>query len=92
MFVNTDGPRKLVRKSSHRERLATIRFKEGSVPKKEPAFRLKGEREDGFHKLMDKFIKNGWIRPCNSAWGSRAFVVPKPGRPGEYRMVVDYCT
>ena len=39
---------------------------------------------------MDKFIKNGWIRPSNSAWGPHAFVVPKPGRPGDYRMVADY--
>ena len=58
--------------------MATIRLKEGAVPKKERAFRLKGECEDCFRKLMDKFIKNGWIRPSNSAWGSRAFVVPNP--------------
>ena len=60
------------------------------MPKKEAAFRLKGEREDGFRKLMEKLKKNGWIQESNSAWGARAFVVPKPGRPGEYRMVVDY--
>ena len=30
------------------------------------------------------------MKPSNIAWGSRAFVVPNPGRPGEYRMVVDY--
>ena len=39
---------------------------------------------------MEKFKKNGWIRESNSACGARAFVVPKPGRPGEYRMVVNY--
>ena len=39
---------------------------------------------------MEKFKQNGWIRESNSAWGARAFVVPKPGRPGEFRMVVDY--
>ena len=70
--------------------VATIRLKEGAMPKKEGAFRLKGEREDEFKKFMEKFKKNGWIGESNSAWGARAFVVPKPGRPGEYRMVVDY--
>ena len=60
------------------------------MPKKEGAFRLKGEREDGFEKLMEKLKKNGWIRESNSAWGARAFVVPKRGRPGEYRIGVDY--
>ena len=54
------------------------------------AFRLKGECEDGFRELMEKLKRNGWIGESNSAWGARAFVVPKPGRPGEYRMVVDY--
>ena len=70
--------------------MATIRLKEGAMPKKEGAFRLKGEQEDGFKKLMEKFKKNGWIRESNGASGARAFVVPKPGRPGEYRMVVVY--
>ena len=39
---------------------------------------------------MEKLKKNGWIMESNSAWGARAFVVTNPGRPGEYRMVVDY--
>ena len=39
------------------------------MPEKEVAFRLKGERENGFKKLMEKFKKNGWIRESNSAWG-----------------------
>ena len=60
------------------------------MSKKEEAFRLKGEREDGCTKLMEKFKKNGWIRESNTAWGARAFLVPKLGRPGEYRMVFDY--
>ena len=60
------------------------------MAKKEAALRLKGEHEDGLRKLMEKFRKNSWIRESNSAWGARAFVVPKPGCPGEYRMVVDY--
>ena len=70
--------------------VATIRLKEGYMPKKEGAFRLKGKRENGFKKLMEKFKKNGWIGKSNSAWGARAFVVPKPGCPGEDQMVVDY--
>ena len=60
------------------------------MPKKECAFRLKGKHQDGFKALMAKFKKNEWIRKSNSAWEARAFVVPKPGRPGEFRMVVDY--
>ena len=60
------------------------------MPKKEGALRFKGKREDGFKTLLEKFKKNGWIRESNSAGGARAFVVPKPGCPGEYGMVVDY--
>ena len=60
------------------------------MPKKKAAFRLKGKGEDSFREVMEKFKKKGWIRESNSAWGARAFVVPKPGGPGEYPMVVDY--
>ena len=49
--------------------MATIRLKEGAMPKKEGDFRLKGEQEDVFKILMEKFEKNGWIREYNSALG-----------------------
>ena len=39
--------------------------------------------------LLDK-IREGIIRPCLSPWAAPALVVPKPGKPGRWRLVADY--
>ena len=64
--------------------IAYIKLKEGAVPKKEVPFRMLGVREQALKAKIDKSLANGWIMPCpSSAWGARAFVVPKPGGPVE---------
>lgn len=39
--------------------------------------------------MLDGLIKNGQVRRVVSSWGSPVFLVPKPGRVGEWRMVAD---
>ena len=62
--------------------MAYIKLKDGATPKKEVPFRMLGVREQALKAKVDKSLANGWIQPCpSSAWGARAFVVPKPGNP-----------
>ena len=51
-----------------------------------------GEKEEGFKKLIQKFLDRGWIEPSDSEWGSQAFLVTKPTTniKDAWRMVVDY--
>ena len=62
--------------------VASIKLKEGAVPKKEAPFRMLGVREEALKAKVEKSIANGWIVPCPATeWGARAFVVPKPANP-----------
>ena len=70
--------------------VAHIKLKPDTQPKKDPPIRQKGDREVAFQKLIEKLSANGWIEPSRSPWGSRGFVVPKPGKTDEFRLVVDY--
>ena len=70
--------------------IAHIRLKPDTQPRKDPPIRQKGDREVAFQKLIEKLMANGWIEPSCSPWGSRGFVVPKPGKSDEFRLVVDY--
>ena len=68
-----------------------ISMKPDARPKKVPPFRALGLREAAMRALVQKFQDRGMLRPVpdgNSAWASRAFVVPKPG--GKWRLVIDY--
>ena len=69
--------------------VAYIKLKEGAIPKKEVPFRMLGVREQALKAKIDKSLANGWITPCpSSAWGARAFVVPKPGGPVEEAQAI----
>ena len=68
---------------------AEIIIKPGSVPSKQRAFSITGERRDAWVRLIDDLIKEGKIEPGHGSWNSPSFPVPKK-KPGQYRLVVDF--
>ena len=47
------------------------------------------EGAEDMRKLLNEFIKLGWIEPPDSEWASPSFILPKKEK-GEWRLVVDY--
>ena len=70
--------------------VAHIELQPNAVPQKKKPFRMLGEKEAAFRKLIQKFIDRGWIEESDSEWGSQAFLVTKPSAEDPWRMVVDY--
>ena len=70
--------------------VAHIELQPDAVPQKRKPFRMLGEKEEAFRKLIQKFLDRDWIEQSDSEWGSQAFLVSKPSAADPWRMVVDY--
>lgn len=55
-----------------------------------PLYRQNQAQKDAMFEIIQRELKSGKIRRCQRPYGSIAFMVPKPGSPGKYRMVIDY--
>ena len=53
-----------------------------------PPYRLSPKEDAELQRQLDKAIRNGWIRPSNSHYGSPVLFVPK--KDGGLRMCIDY--
>ena len=65
-----------------------IELKPGTVPKKQHAIRLTGERHKALCDMVEEWERDGKVEPGQSAWSSPTFVVAKKG--GKWRGVVDF--
>ena len=52
-------------------------------------YRLAQPQADEVQNQVEKALREGWIQPSYSPWGTAIFVVGK--KNGEWRMCVDYC-
>ena len=53
-------------------------------------YKLSQEELRQLRLQLDELLAKGYIRPSASPWGSPVLMVPKPGSPGEMRLVIDY--
>ena len=68
---------------------AEILIEPGTVPVKQRAFQMVGDRRTAWVTLTDQLISESKIEPGRGPWCSPSFPVPKK-KPGEYRLVVDF--
>ena len=67
-----------------------VSLKDNAVPKRVPPMRLSHQSAEQLEKIVQQLVREGKLERSTSPFLSPAFLVPKPGRPGEWRMVVDY--
>ena len=71
---------------------ATIRFADdykGQTPYRRSRKMAPAELE-ACRKQLQELLDKGYIEPSASPFGSPVLMVPKPGKPNELRMVIDY--
>ena len=61
----------------------------GAKPIRVHPYRWSPAKTEIAKKLIDEFVEDGLLSPINSPWGFGAVVVPKPGKPGQYRLCID---
>ena len=56
------------------------------------SFRLAPDRQQVLSGLVQELVDRKWVEAANgeSEWSSPAFPVAKPGKPNEFRLVIDY--
>lgn len=68
----------------------TIPVKEGTAPIHKRYYNVPQAYRAPFKEMLDTMEANGIIRKQSSPWGSPSFVIPKPHKPSELRMVTDF--
>lgn len=67
-----------------------IRVQEGAQPKKAKCSRYSPNAYKILRETIEELIARKLIEPnINSRWAAPVHVIPKPGRPGEFRVVID---
>jgi hypothetical protein len=65
-----------------------IAIEDGAKAPFRSPYRISPKKEAELRKQLDKAIRNGWITPSSSNYGSPVLLVPKAD--GELRMCIDY--
>jgi len=69
---------------------AHIELVKDPVLPRHSAQRLNDHMRNALLKVLEPMIKSGILKRSSSPHVSRALILPKVGRPGEWRLVVDY--
>jgi hypothetical protein len=67
-----------------------IPLKPGSQLPRPRNFAIPKRQQRLLHEWLQKALTRGWIERASSPVNTGIFLVPKPGRPGEYRTVLDF--
>ena len=62
----------------------------GSKPVARPQYRMSLVEREALNAYLDEMLELGLIRPSLSAYSSPILMIPKEGRPGEFRVVHDF--
>ena len=68
----------------------SIPLKEGVELPRPRRFSIPHRQLPILHEWLQKAIQRGWVETANSPVNVTVFLVPKPGRPGQYRTVLDF--
>ena len=68
----------------------TITLIPGTKPPYKPPYRMSPKEREACRTIIADLLKKGYIRPSTSPYGAPLFLVPKPGRPNEWRAVCDW--
>jgi hypothetical protein len=68
----------------------TITLPPGHKPPYRPPYRMSPKEREACKVIIADLLNKGYIRPSTSPYGAPFFLVPKPGRPNEYRALCDF--
>ena len=74
----------------HRPYDLKINLEEGAKATYRPIYSLSPTKLAALRKFLDENLKNGFIRPAKSPWGSPVLFVKK--KDGSLQLCVDFCT
>ena len=70
--------------------VATIKVRDGAdIPNHRPQ-QLNKQLQMKLNEKINSMLKGGVIKHSSSPWSSRALFFPKPSKPDDFRLVVDY--
>ena len=69
---------------------APIRTQPHDMPPFKRAYKMSQQQLEELRRQLDDLTAQGYIRPSSSPYGAPVLLVPKPGSPGEWRLVIDY--
>jgi hypothetical protein len=71
---------------------AYIRLREdwNGTPPFERSRRMSPLGAEVCRQQLQELLEKGMIEPSSSPFGAAVMIIPKPGKPGRYRMVIDY--
>ena len=67
-----------------------IDIDDGAKPVRMRPYRVHPKYAEKLDKEIQTLLSQGVVEPSYGDWASPALVVPKPGKPGEIRLVVDF--
>ena len=67
-----------------------ISIPSNAKPIRKSPYSIHPKHEEALRKELEFMQREGIIRESRSAWSAPAIVIPKPNRPGDIRIVVDY--
>ena len=68
----------------------SVSISQDAKPIRKSPYSIHPRYEQPLRKELEMMQKEGIIRESNSAWSAPAIVIPKPNRPGDIRLVVDF--
>ena len=68
----------------------SINVSNDAKPVRKSPYSVHPRHEPALRKELEMMQRENIIRESRSAWSSPAIVIPKPGRPGDIRLLVDY--
>ena len=85
VFSDTDG-----KVGHYTGEYLSVNVSNDAKPVRKSPYSVHPRHEPALRKELEMMQRENIIRESRSAWSSPAIVIPKPGRPGDIRLVVDY--
>ena len=67
-----------------------IPLKKGAELPRPRQFSMPKRQQELLHEWLEKALERGWVEKASSPVNTTIFLVPKPGRPGQFRTVLDF--